>query len=273
MVALGAGPAAPEIDRAQRLIEAAEFEEAVRVLDRTLDQADLSDRSLVEIYRLLGLAHLNLGDEGAARDAYEKLLQAQPDFELSKKEPPKIRALYARIKEDVKKRRLKPVSLTFDPPAAVEGGRPVELGATIQNLGLGSKARLYFRRSGSQVFSSVDFTRERGRPNAFLVTLPAFELAPEKKPYEIEYYVEVSDMSDRRLAGKGDAFAPAHFSVVSRGATSADTESASRWYQNPWVWVGGAGALAAIGVVTLVVLSSSHDSGSLPVTIRVSQTP
>src|SRR5688572_18904069 len=82
------GPTNPEITRAQEQIEQGDFEEAVKTLQAGLDEPDVTDDQLVELYRLLGLASLYLGDEARAREAYERLLQARPDFELPRTAPP-----------------------------------------------------------------------------------------------------------------------------------------------------------------------------------------
>src|SRR4051812_22940074 len=84
------GPTNPEITRAQEQIEQGDFEEAVKTLQAALDAPDVTDDQLVELYRLLGLASLYLGDEARAREAYERLLQARPDFELPRNAPPKL---------------------------------------------------------------------------------------------------------------------------------------------------------------------------------------
>lgn len=91
-------PRMPEIDKANEQVDSGDFEEAIKTLQQGLSQPDLTDDQLAEMYRLLGLAHLYLGNEEKARDAFEKLLQARPDYELPKSAPPKIRALYARIR-------------------------------------------------------------------------------------------------------------------------------------------------------------------------------
>src|SRR5512140_1802343 len=145
------GPGSPEVQKAQRQIDEGDFELAVRTLEAALDEEDVS----VELYRLLGLAYLYLGDEPKARDAYEKLLQARPDFELPRSAPPKIRELYDRIIRDIRQRRVRPVTLDMAPIPGAEGGREVGVGARITDLPLGAKAKLYYRRGGAQAYSSV----------------------------------------------------------------------------------------------------------------------
>ncbi|MBX5481680.1 MAG: hypothetical protein IRZ16_07540 [Myxococcaceae bacterium] len=263
------GPRSPEAEEANELMEQGEFEQAVKVLQRGLSQPDVSDDVLVELYRLMGLAQLYLGNEARAREAYEKLLQARPDYEIPHSAPPKIRELYARIKEDIRKRRVRPVTLDAAPIDVHEGGRPLELNARIEDMALGAKAKLYYRRAGAQSYSSVDFGRAKGGAREdYSATIPAYELPAEPRGYDMEYYLEVADAAQRRLAGKGDAFNPLHFRVTPAGEEVPGSTKASAWYENPWVWAG-AGAIVVAGTVTAVAIASSQPAGNLPVTIRV----
>ncbi|MBN1204640.1 MAG: hypothetical protein JXB05_06920 [Myxococcaceae bacterium] len=268
------GTTTPEIVRAQEQIEQGDFEEAVKTLQAGLDAPDVTDDQLVELYRLLGLASLYLGDEARARQAYERLLQARPDFELPRNAPPKLRNLYARIKEDIKSRRVRPVTIHVDPIPDPTGGEPVLVEARIEDMALGAKARIFYRRAGDVAFNSVDFIRERGSKDRYLATLPAYELPAEPTPYEVEYYFEVADAAQRRLAGRGDSFQPLVFQVEPpRSANQPATASTGRpWYKSPWLWVA-VGAVAIGGTAAGVAIASSEERGRVPITIRVTQTP
>ena len=270
-LSIRAEPENPAYAKAKSELEQGEFDAAVQTLNEGLAQPDVTDDQLADMYQLLGLAELYLGDEDAAREAFEKLLQARPDYELPRSEPPKIRQLYARIKEDIKHRRVLPVTLLVPAVADTVGGQPVPVHAEVQNLALGARPKLYYRRAGSQAFSSLDFQRERGSREKFDATLPATEIPAEARPYDIEYYVEVSDAAERRLAGKGDAYNPLSFRVdppVSATAQAAAEESP--WYKNPWVWVIG-GAVTVGAGVGIVALATSKQTGTLNITITVAK--
>lgn len=260
-------PARPEIARAQEQIEDGEFEEAVKTVEAGLDAPDVTDDQLVELYRLLGLTSLYLGDEARAREAYEMLLQARPDYELPRTTPPKVRSLYARIKEDIKNRRVRPVSLQVDPLADTVGDEPVTSEAHIEDMALGARARLFYRRAGGQAYSSVDFARDRANKERYVATIPAYELPAAASAYEVEYYFEVADAAQRRLAGRGDAFNPLVFQVAPKqGAVAAVDERP--WYKSPWLWVA-VGAVAVAGTAGAVVYATSDERGRVPITIRV----
>jgi tetratricopeptide (TPR) repeat protein len=264
LLILQAAPRPYAAEQALRQLEDGDFEGAVATLQRGLDQPDLSDEELAELYRVLGLAQLYLGREDQAREAYEKLLQAQPDYELPQHEAPKIRALYARIKEDIKRRRVRPVTLAVEPPAEVEGGGPAVIEATVKELALGSRPRLYYRRAGRQSFSSVDFKRDPENRERYRALIPSFELPLEESRYEVEYYVEVADAAQRRLAGRGDALNPEVLVVEPRGGLAAAHGPA--WYQTPWPYViGGA---VVVGVAAGVALAMSQPQTGI-VTLEV----
>ncbi len=261
-------PRLPELEKATEQVDRGDFEEAIKTLQQGLSAPDLTDDQLAEMYRMLGLAHLYLGHEEKARDAFEKLLQARPDYELPKSTAPKIRGLYARIKEDIRKRRVRPVTLNVPSLDPVAGGLPVHLAAQIEDLSLGARAKLFYRRTGNQSYSSVDFIRNKGSKEDFSATVPAYEVPVEETAYDIEYYVEVADAAQRRLAGRGDAFSPLAFRVNPRPSEGPAPELTRPWYKNPWVWIGIGVGVAAV-TTTVAVLATQRQTGTLPITITI----
>ena len=156
------------------------------------------------------------------------------------------------------------MTLTLAPLDPVPGGQPVIISAVIEDLSLGAKAKLFFRRAGNQSYSSVDFARKKGSKEDFAATIPAYEVPQEEGGYALEYYVEVADAAQRRLAGRGDAFTPLTLKVNAKLSEGpATVEPSSPWYKNPWVWVG-------VGVTTTaVVLSQQKQTGTVPITITI----
>lgn len=259
------------LTRGQQQVDDGDFEDAVKTLEAGIDAPDLTDEQLAELYRLLGLSHLYLGNEDKARDAFEKLLQARPDYELPKATPPKIRTLYARIKDDIRKRRVRPVTLTVSGVPEQTPGQAVTVESRIDDMALGAKAKLFYRRSGAQNYSSIDFMRDRADRSLYRATIPAFELPEEAAAYDLEYYVEVADAAQRRLAGRGDPFTPLTFRVNAK-ATASEADKPTAWYANPWVWVGiGAGAAAV--TTGAILLATQKPTGTLPITIQIEGMP
>jgi tetratricopeptide (TPR) repeat protein len=251
---------------ALRQLEEGDFEGAVSTLERGLNQQDLSDDELAEMYRVLGLAQLYLGREAQAREAYEKLLQAQPDYELPQHEAPKIRAIYARIKEDIKQRRVRPVTITLDAPAEAEGGTPVRVEVHVKDLALGSRPRLYYRRAGRQSFNSVEFERNPEDREHWAAQIPSYELPLTDTRYEVEYYVEVADAAQRRLAGRGDALMPLVLVVTPRGGLRQ--AEATPFFQTPWPYVIGGVVVAGV-VAGIAIANSQPQTGTVQLNIQV----
>lgn len=265
-------PRSAAIEKAQQQVDEGDFEDAVKTVERGIEAPDLTDDQLAELYRLLGLAHLYLGNEDKSRDAFEKLLQARPDYELPKSAPPKIRTLYSRIKDDIRKRRVRPVTLTLVPVGEVPGNEAVLVAAVIEDMALGAKAKLFYRRAGVQSFSSIDFVRSKTNRIDYTATVPAFELPTEEQSYEVEYYVEVADAAQRRLAGRGDAYNPLRFRVLAKKIDAAAVSEAVPVYKSPWLWIGIGLGVAAI-TTGAVVLATSNQTATLPVRIQIEGTP
>lgn len=265
-------PKNPAIDAARAQLDDGDFEDAVKTIERGIEQPDLTDEQLAEMYRLLGFAHLYLGNEDQARDAYEKLLQAQPDYELPKTAPPKIRALYARIKDDIRKRRVRPVTLTLTPVTEVKGDEAVVVAAQIDDMALGARAKLFYRRAAAQNFSSIDFEREKTDRAQYRATIPAFSVPAEVQGYDVEYYVEVADAAQRRLAGRGDPYNPLVFKVLPKQAAGAAVAEPTPLYKSPWLWIG-IGVVAAGATTVGVLAATSNQTATLPVKIQIQGAP
>jgi tetratricopeptide (TPR) repeat protein len=264
--------AAPEVDQAAALLEQGDFPQVVKSLDAALQKPGLLDVDKVEMYRLLGMAQLYQGDEAKARAAFEKLLATRPDYSLPPSAPPKVRQLFANIIDDIKRQRPKPVTLRTEPIGPVLPGEPLEIRATLENLGPTARARLYYRRSGMLVFNSADFIQlpsgpSEPAPNRFKATIPAYHLPPEAKGYDLEYYLEVVDAAQRRLAGRGEQTQPLSLRV---GAGQVPEPPGPVWYKNPWVLTGLGVAVIGVGA-GIAAVSSSRPTGSLPITIQIQE--
>jgi hypothetical protein len=270
-------PQNPHLGQAQSALDDGDLEKAWNELQKAQAQPDNSDDALVEIYKLQGIVALYRGDKQAARQALEKLFQVRPDYSLPKGTSPKIRDLFTQVQEDVRQHRVKPVTLDFEPITSLAAGGPAVLAAQIGDLPEGARARLFYRRAGSEAFSSVDLKRNEG--TKFTATLPAAELPADEAPFGLEYYVEVDDAAGRRLAGRGDALAPltarVHAPASGEPAVTTPpptTEPESAWYARWYVWAG-VGVVAAAGAGTAIYFATRTNTGTLPVTVTVQNSP
>jgi tetratricopeptide (TPR) repeat protein len=246
--------ASTDLLKARQAQEAGEFERSVRAVEAVLKQyPDLAEATRAEAYRLLGLGHLYLGNEAEARKAYATLLEIQPDYELPRSAPPKVLTIYERIVDELRLKRLPPVTLRVADIPDIVGDQPLSLRAAVENYAPGLKAKLYYRRPPKGIYSSSDFQRDAPTRDDFTAVLPAYDLKAESTPYRIEYYVEVADAARRRLAGHGTLEEPRSFQVL------ADPTLAPKrpWFKNPWVWVAG-GAVVAVAATTIVVIATTR---------------
>lgn len=257
----------PQVERARKLIEDAEFEEALQRINDALAQPDNGDDLLAALYELQGTTYLYLGREAPARASFEKLLQAAPDHELPRGTSAKIRKLFEAVREDTRARRLRPVRVVHEALAEAPAEARLDVSASIQDMPAAARARLYYRRAGTEGYSSAGFAPEEGA--RFAARIPAFELPAEPSPYALEYYIEVSDAAGRRLAGAGDALKP--FSVRIPGSAGAAAPAAAEdpWYRKWWVWTLGGAVAAGAAAAVAVPLLTSEKQGKLPVTIRI----
>lgn len=256
------------VEKARQLIEEAEFEQALKVINDALVQPDNSDAILVSLYELQATAYLFQGKKDKARQAFERLLQAEPDHELPKGTSPKIRALFDEVRA-----AQKPVKVIHERIATAQSGKRLDVRARFEELPAGAKPRLYYRRAGSENYNSTPFLIEGSDSVA---KVPAYELPAETGEYGLEYYLEVGDAAGRRVAGMGDALAPLRVRVSGEepkgqpDPTPPAAAPSEAWYQKWWVWTIVGVVVVGAGVGAGVALAGQSDA-KVPVTIKVQQ--
>ncbi len=257
----------PQVERARKLIEEAEFEEALRQLNEALAQPDDSDDLLAALYELQGTTYLYLGREAQARASFERLLQAAPDHQLPRGTSTKISKLFEAVREDTRARRLRPVRVAHEPLTEAPPDVRLDVSASIEDMPPAARARLYYRRAGAEGYSSAGFAPMAGARH--VARIPAYELPSEPNPWALEYYIEVSDAAGRRLAGAGDALKP--LAVRIPGSTDAKAEASAEdpWYRKGWVWALGGAVAAGAAAAIAVPLLTGDKQGKLPVIIRI----
>jgi hypothetical protein len=149
-------------------------------------------------------------------------LQAAPDHQLSKGTSSKIRSLYEKVREDQKANKVRPVKVSHEKIATAPAGERLDVPAQIANLPTSAKARLYYRRAGTEAYSSTTFASEGG--GDYVAHVPAFELPTESGEYALEYFVEIADSGGRRLAGVGDGLDPISVHVVAKKGSGGGAE-------------------------------------------------
>jgi tetratricopeptide (TPR) repeat protein len=262
-------PANPHIAQAQQALDEGEFDKASAELQKALAQPDNADDALVEIYRLQGIVALYKGNRAEARRALEKLFQARPDYELPRGAPPKIRELFGEVQADVRAHRVNPATIDFSPLNSLVAGGPAGIHALVTDPPSGGRTRFYYRRTGSESFSSLEL---KGHGPDVTGILPASELSAADAPFSIEYYVEVDDAAGRRLAGRGDALTPLTVKVRAPDAGTGEPVRAPavaeepQWYERWYVWTAVGVVAAGAGAGTYYLLSRPR-TGQLPITV------
>jgi tetratricopeptide (TPR) repeat protein len=260
-------PAASKpVEKARQLIEEAEFEPALKVINEALGSPDNSDAVLVQLYELQGTAYLFLSKEDKARASFERLLQADPDHQLPKSTSNKIRSLFEQVRAE-----RKPVKLTHATVTTAKPGERLDVRAQISDVPQGAKTRLYYRRAGTEGYSSTSFAAEGAD---YVAKVPAFELPVEDAEYALEYYLEVGDATGRRVAGVGDALSPLRVRISAKAEPAAPTGPApavaqdESWYQKWWVWTIVGAVVVGAGVGAGVALTQPKDA-TVPITVTV----
>lgn len=254
------------IEKARQLLEDAEFEPALKIINEALGSPDNSDAMLVQLYELQGTAYLFLSKEDKARASFERLLQADPDHQLPKSTSNKIRTLFEQVRAERKSVKLKHGGI-----ATAKPGERLDVRAQISDLPPGAKTRLYYRRAGTEGYSSTSFAAEG---SDYVAKVPAFELPVEDSEYALEYYLEVGDSAGRRVAGVGDALTPLRVRVSGKaepampeGPAPAAAQEES-WYEKWWVWTLVGVVVVGAGVGVGVALTQPGDA-TLPITVQV----
>ncbi|HLL55423.1 MAG TPA: hypothetical protein VK447_17830 [Myxococcaceae bacterium] len=129
--------------------------------------------------------------------------------------PPGSARAYGLSLEKLRRQREPPPTFTVGwIPEKQPGDRPLEVRVYIRHHPVGAVAKLHYRRTG-QAYRSITFSWVEGSATKHQAVLPAHELPAMPEPYELQYYLELTD-GGRRLAGEGDASHPLTLIVQAR---------------------------------------------------------
>lgn len=124
-----------------------QFDEAVALLRRCIDEAPVAGETAVRVYRLLAMAHLQREDAEQAEVAIATLLTILPAYEADAvMDPPSYQALVARTRE-----RQRRVVRPQEPPAAEPPARPDAVAVAAPEVGrpaAGAETRGAWGRAG-----------------------------------------------------------------------------------------------------------------------------
>jgi hypothetical protein len=253
----------PLVDRGVRDYEQAEFDRALRSLDRAERARNLTRADLVALYRCRALVHAALDSEEAMEADLLRFASLDESGDLGRDAPPRLRRVFERVRE----RAREPISLNLEVTIVGDGMRlAAEVGNDVAALTREVRLRVKSRGEWQDAEGS----------EIVLVSLGEDEV--------VEYYAEAIGPGRAVLVAEGAHDRPRRItraeiaaqSDALRTATSVrtlssppladdgagDSDSAIGW----WV-AGGVGAavvIAGVIVIALVASAPNDDTDLAP---------
>ncbi len=204
-------------------------------------------------WELVALSRFILGDRGGARTAFERVLEADPGFQLRDTSgSPRIREFFDEVRADVLGAATATVDLEHAAPRAGTAGTRLELEVrATRGADVVTEVVVLHRKVGVLAY---DTTAARSvADDRWRAAVP---LASARRAYSIEYYVEARGPGGSLLARVATPDAPLLLEI-------SPGEAPKPWYGR-WYVIAGAAAVAA-GATGAVILSTRGPSdGSLP---------
>ncbi len=246
------------IDKGVAYYDDLEFEQAISTLTSALQQKNLTRNELIEAYKYLALSHVALSQDAAAKEAFRKLVEVNPAYNLPRTESPRALDLFNEIKSAIPGRNVVRLTQTAS-PTRPKRGQPITVSvAVVDEAKAHDHVTVYHRVRGQKAYSSViALPVAAGRYNATisgsLVSGPA-----------VEYYVAAEAADNTALALEGSDTEPM---VLLIDKPSDAKPVYARW----WFWAGLGTVLLAGAAVGLVLAGGDgvpQDNG-VDVTITV----
>jgi tetratricopeptide (TPR) repeat protein len=248
----------PYLQRAEALMDEAEYAKAQKLIDRGLARKGLDDDTLKRLYFLEGTLWVSLGQPGRARSSYAKVLTIDPGFALGPRVPRKVRDHFLKTRDEMA--RSGDLESTYSVEHTPLGNLPAGADAEVR-LAIGNAARaadvtrvvLHVRRLGTSDFATIDAAPLEGQSAAYVARVPPFLLASEPEPYAMEYFLDAYGGSDERLAGAGTPDLPLSFLVVPKAQLAGEGLDDEGF---PLVPVAVGAGIAAAVLVTVAVVAA-----------------
>jgi hypothetical protein len=217
----GAGPpVSPDlIQRGRDLFEDQRYEESIQTLSGALVRPNMTREQKIEMYRLLALDHITLGDNEEAESFVRALLGLQPDYELPKNESPRFRDFFSAVRSKweaegrpglvTDQSAQKPVLLRHRSPPEAEAKERLILSAQVDDPDHRvMSVKLFFRWGNTGKFSEETTQYDPGTGTVRAI-FPASSIHP---PF-VSYYMLAKDKTGVPIASNGDADAPLRIPV------------------------------------------------------------
>lgn len=242
------------LDAGERFFADLEYKKAIKVLLPVTRDPAASRAQRVRAWELVALSRFILGDRGGARTAFERVLEADPGFQLRDTSgSPRIREFFDEVRADVLGGAASSVDLEHAAPRAGAAGTRLELevratrGATAV-----TEVVVLHRKVGVLAYESTaarNVADDRWRAGV--------RLESARRAYSIEYYVEARGAGGTVLARVATPDAPLILEISPGEATVRP------WYGR-WYVIAGAAAVAAGATGAVILSTRGPGDGSLP---------
>jgi hypothetical protein len=179
-----------DLEKGIRLTREGDFDAAVAALQSAIKQlgAPAAAKDLARAYTYLGVAHLNMGQDAAARADFQAALKADPKLTLSSSEfPPKVTQAFASARSAAGLPAATGPSIDHSPLKCLEENLFPEVRAAVQSPANVQKSRVYFKAHQFPDWYYVEMATDQV-PN-YLGTLPK----PLQGTAKVDYYVYALD--------------------------------------------------------------------------------
>lgn len=207
------------IDRGKQLFEDQRYEESIQVLSGALVRPNSGKREKVEMYRLLALDHITLGDNEEAESFVRALLAIEPSYELPAQESPRFLDFFAKVRTKweaegrpglvTEENAPRPVRMRHVSPPEASPESALVLTAQIDDPDRRVASVKLFFRGGSTGKFAEETTPYDASQGAARGILPRRAVRP---PF-VAYYLLANDKNGVPLASSGDADAPLRIPV------------------------------------------------------------
>jgi hypothetical protein len=249
------------LKHAESLYSDAQYAESIAALDELLAHRELAPGQRLEALLYLGMGHLALGHEEAARARFHELLQEDPAYALPRYTSPKITQLFERVRIEVKDSPHM-VALAPEMHPAAAGPDHVTLRFRVERRG-DSVALVHWRRRGAATFNEEKLHGE----GTMTADLPlGWSQQVPTEDFDLEYYGEL-EAEGKRVTGSGTAEQPlvvrvhvrataagqVHPGMVPDEGHNTSSDGSAPIYRRWWFWTvvgvavvgGGVAAYAA----------------------------
>ncbi len=255
-VAQPAGPGqqvADRLARGERLFADQEYRAAIKTLLPVTRDGTASRAQRVRAWEVVALARFILRDEAGARDAFERVLELDPGFELRDTSgSPRIRGFFDRLRREVVP-DAGAVDLEHAAPAGATAGGRLELEIRVtRGETLVREVAVAYRTLGALTYREV-----AGRPDGERGWRVAVSLPPARQPGTLEYYV-IARSSRGEVARIAAPDAPLSLAVAAGGGAVRRP-----WYGR-WYVIAGVAVVAAGATGAVIAGGRGPTDGSLP---------